>query len=79
MIKSNPYNFGSINYLIFESSKIKDIKYITTDKDEYGFTYLKIIVKPNYDIDMIQKFIYDHVPINIQTAVIVEENNEIIQ
>ena len=72
----NYFNFGSLNYLIVEADKVDDILYIMWDKDEGT---LKIIVKPNYDIDSVLDFRKNHVPLGIYSKVIVEENYELLK
>lgn len=72
----NYFRFGTLNYLIVEADKVDDILYIMWDKDERT---LKIIVKPNYDIGSVLDFRKNHVPYEIYSKVIVEENYELLK
>jgi len=75
----NYFNFGSLNYLIVEADKVDDILYVMRDRDEFGLAFLKIIVKPNYDIDAILEFIREHVALSTTYEIIVEENYELLE
>lgn len=59
---------GSIEYLNIVSKKYSDI--IEICKNEKSIGEIIIYVKPNYNIDMIQKFCYKHIPLSISYEII---------
>ena len=73
----NPFRPGCLSYIEFEAQRNDNIFYITYDESEYPIL-VKIIVKPNYDIDSILDFCDNYIPLGIYHQVIVEENLEFL-
>lgn len=78
ILKENPFNFGSPAYLNLEAEKVEDILYLIMP-NRGGFDPLKIIVKPDYDIDTVLEFVKDHVPITVYYEIIVENDFKVIE
>lgn len=77
MKNNNPFVFGSMNYLIFEASKVPDILYLIEPNEASLDFCLKIVCRPGYNIDSIMDFVDDHLPMHMTSEVIVE-SEEII-
>lgn len=72
ILKENPFNFGSPVYLNLEAEKVEDILYLIMP--DRLLDPLKIIVKPDYDIDTVLEFAKNHVPITVYYEIIVEND-----
>jgi len=71
-LPDNPFEFGSMAYLIFEASKVPDILYLIAPDTMSNDSCLKIVCRPEYNIDSIFRFVDEHLPIHLTSEVIVE-------
>lgn len=76
ILKENPFRFGSAAYLNLEAEPIEDILYIIAPDEHYS--PLKIICKPNYNINTVLNFVEDNLPVEIRYEIVVE-SEEIIE
>ena len=74
--KFNAFRPGSLAHLIVEAEPIEDILYIIAPDEHYS--PLKIICKPNYNINTVLNFVEDNLPVEIRYEIVVE-SEEIIE
>lgn len=77
ILKENPFNPGSPAYLNLEAEKVEDILYLIMPDSPTD--PLKIIVKPDYDIDTVLEFVRNHVPVAVYYEIIVENDFKVIE
>ena len=75
--KFNAFRPGSLAHLIVEAEHIEDILYIIAP--ELPEIPVKIICKPNYDIDSVLNFVNDNLEYGIPYDIVVENNYEVIK
>ena len=64
--------WGSLIAIQNAAKKYEDIVEVDAKKDDKGFTILKIVVKPQYNIDFVKDFLENHVPIGTGYDIIVD-------
>ena len=74
--KFNAFQPGSLAYLIVEAESIEDILYIIAPDEHYS--PLKIVCKPNYNIDTVLNFVEANLSVGIKYEIVVE-SEEIIE
>ena len=75
MIK-NFFRPGSIAHMIREAEKYEDILYLIADAEQ-PHNPVKIICKPDYNIDKVMEFVNSSFPLSIDYEIVVENNYEV--
>ena len=74
----NPFRLGSIAHMTLGAEKYEDILYLIADAKQ-PHKPIKIICKPDYDIDKVMEFVESNFTFGMAYEIVVENNFEVIK